>query len=483
MKRRPWTTLAAGLLAACTGLALQLLLHRINRDIPFPPFSLADAVIRATPGNLATEAIERGGHFARPALAASLAAAIVFACGATATLRRDLPGPAIMLATFAAGSVAPVSPDFADLLLAAAAGGSATALVTGILVRTAPGPPPGSRRTFLLGGLAAGVLLVTGLALATRRTLSSATPPLPATRLDLSPEPGFDEPEGISARITPNAGHYTVDVNLSRPRQDANDWRLDLRGLVASPRRVSYAELATLPVEERAIYLQCISNVANGDLMGNAAWTVATLRDVLDLAGGPLDTATTIVAFAADGYHESYPVESAANLFLALGMGGEAVPNDHGSPARLLFPGHYGMRSLKWLTRIELTREDQPGYWQRRGWDAIAPLRPGARIDTPSGGEQPSGNVVLGGVAWGPEPIIAVECSTDGGATWQPASLEPLVDPVSWTRWRLGLSLPPGEFEIIARAVIASGPQDDVRTPPHPSGANAWHRKTLRIPS
>ena len=37
---------------------------------------------------------------------------------------------------------------------------------------------------------------------------------------------------------------------------------------------------------------------------------------------------------------------------------------DHGVPVRAIVPGHYGMASVKWLTRIQAVREPFHGYWQ-----------------------------------------------------------------------------------------------------------------------
>ncbi len=45
-------------------------------------------------------------------------------------------------------------------------------------------------------------------------------------------------------------------------------------------------------------------------------------------------------------------------------MNGRELPPDHGYPIRAIVPGHYGMASVKWLTRITAVREPFRGYWQ-----------------------------------------------------------------------------------------------------------------------
>src|SRR3979411_232778 len=45
-------------------------------------------------------------------------------------------------------------------------------------------------------------------------------------------------------------------------------------------------------------------------------------------------------------------------------MNGRDLPPDPGYPVRAIVPGHYGMASVKWLTRIRAVGEPFHGYWQ-----------------------------------------------------------------------------------------------------------------------
>jgi len=45
----------------------------------------------------------------------------------------------------------------------------------------------------------------------------------------------------------------------------------------------------------------------------------------------------------------------------------------------------YGYKSLKWLDRIELTRDVEPGYWEHRGYDVDGWVgRSNGRSDEPT---------------------------------------------------------------------------------------------------
>jgi DMSO/TMAO reductase YedYZ molybdopterin-dependent catalytic subunit len=62
-------------------------------------------------------------------------------------------------------------------------------------------------------------------------------------------------------------------------------------------------------------------------------------------------------------------------VLIAYQMNGRELSLDHGYPVRAVVPGHYGMASVKWLTRICAVREPFQGYWQTSDyayWDYLA---------------------------------------------------------------------------------------------------------------
>jgi DMSO/TMAO reductase YedYZ molybdopterin-dependent catalytic subunit len=65
-------------------------------------------------------------------------------------------------------------------------------------------------------------------------------------------------------------------------------------------------------------------------------------------------------------YARSVPREKAVQpeVLVAYQMNGRDLGRDHGYPVRAIVPGHYGMASVKWLTRIQAVREPFQGYWQ-----------------------------------------------------------------------------------------------------------------------
>ena len=55
-------------------------------------------------------------------------------------------------------------------------------------------------------------------------------------------------------------------------------------------------------------------------------------------------------------------------MLIAWAIGGEPLSPENGAPMRLVVPGYAGVRSAKWLTRIDVsdTPSDAPGSGQRR---------------------------------------------------------------------------------------------------------------------
>ena len=66
-------------------------------------------------------------------------------------------------------------------------------------------------------------------------------------------------------------------------------------------------------------------------------------------------------------------------MIVALEMLDGPVSHDHGGPVRMYVDGQYGYKSTKWLSGIELTEDEVPGYWEHRGYDIDGdPVQDGA---------------------------------------------------------------------------------------------------------
>ncbi len=104
-------------------------------------------------------------------------------------------------------------------------------------------------------------------------------------------------------------------------------------------------------------------------------------------------------------------------------MNGVPLPLGHGFPARIIAPGHYGMKHVQWLTGIELVTSDYKGYYQRKGWSDDAIVKTMSWITDPQTGDtlKARRRFIIKGFAFaGSRGIRLVELSTNGGETWEP---------------------------------------------------------------
>jgi DMSO/TMAO reductase YedYZ molybdopterin-dependent catalytic subunit len=290
----------------------------------------------------------------------------------------------------------------------------------------------------------------------------------------------FPNVDGLALEVTPTTDFYEVSKNPFDPQVDTARWRLEVAGLVNESLVFTYDEIRALPAVEQYATLACISNEVGGDLIGNALWRGVRLRDLLERAGlkeGVID----IVFTASDDYRDSISLERAmANgTLLVYEMNGEKLTASHGFPLRLIVPGIYGMKNVKWIKRIEAVDYDFKGYWQRRGWDDRAEYQTMSRIDAPT--EDVKGEAVIAGIAFaGDRKISKVEVSTDGGRTWEEAEIKAPLSPYTWSLWQKRWTPSAGKHTLLVRATDGRGvTQTSQHSRPDPSGSTGHHRVTV----
>jgi hypothetical protein len=76
------------------------------------------------------------------------------------------------------------------------------------------------------------------------------------------------------------------------------------------------------------------------------------------------------------GYYIGLDMPSALHpqTLLCDQMNGEPLPMNHGAPLRLILPVKYGIKNIKWISRIFFADEPPADYWAERGYDWYAGL-------------------------------------------------------------------------------------------------------------
>jgi DMSO/TMAO reductase YedYZ molybdopterin-dependent catalytic subunit len=311
----------------------------------------------------------------------------------------------------------------------------------------------------------------------------SADNPLPNADAALEPAPGT-RPE-----FTPVRDHYRIDINSLPPVIREENWTLSITGLVDEPLELTLQDIREKyqPLDQM-ITLSCISNGVGGDLIGTQRWTGVPLKQIIDDAR-PQENASQLHIFSADGFDE-YLSRSLVNtderVMLAYAWDGLPLPKAHGYPLRVFIPDRYGMKQPKWIVTIELTDQEDEGYWVRRGWDPVAQVQSTSVVDTVAvdalvtEGDQTL--VPVGGIAYaGKRGIDKVEVKVDDGE-WHEASLRDPIADLTWVIWRYDWPFQAGQHTFYVRCVDGQGRQQiETARDTRPSGATGIDRKQASL--
>jgi len=498
--------LAAGILAASSGVAAAHLVASLLNPQSSPVLAVGSTVIDATPTPVKTWAIEQFGTADKPiligsVLAGTLVAAAIAGLLARTRLRAGLALTFVLVALAGGAVLRRPQVEFLDVipaLVAALLGPLALWwLIRALRALEGPaaasvGEPSSTRRGFLIGS---GALLLGGAAAAgagqwivrARSRISDIVLPRPLQALPPLPAGLEKKVPGISPFRTPTSAFYRVDTKLSVPIVDHTSWELTVDGMVANELRFSYDDLRDLAVEERDITLTCVSNEVGGRYVGAARWLGVPLKRILDEAGVAPES-DQLISTDVDGFTIGTPMAALMDgrpAILAIGMNGQVLPREHGFPARMVVPGLYGYSSAtKWVTRLTATTfADDTSYWTERDWAERAPIKISSRIDTPKGlSTIKAGMTAIGGVAWAQhEGVARVEVRIDGGP-WQEAVLGPDAGIDYWRQWYLPWDAARGPHQLAVRATGKNGTvQTSVRARSFPNGSSGIQENVVNV--
>jgi DMSO/TMAO reductase YedYZ molybdopterin-dependent catalytic subunit len=455
-------------------LGLDYLAHAVI-GVPLLPEQAGYLLVKVLPLSVFENLLKALGVVARPLLLVGATVVIVGAYGLASVLTtRLLATRAILgltaLVAVVSGAIALVAATPGDAVAAIVAEvvllAGVVPLTDSLITRLGSASPENAERRILLRNLFFGAvgIAVLGVGFVDVRRFLTALAMKEGSRAD--------------SEITNVSDFYVVSKNLGGdPVVDGSTWRLDL-----PTRTLTYEQLLALPSQRLELTLECISNDVGGTLISNGLWQGPRVSDVLALTTVPSD-AVWMLMESTDGYTESFRLsELTPDHLLATHLNGAPLPPQHGYPARFIFPGHYGMKQPKWVTRIRFAATDQPGYWENNGWDEQAIVKTMSRIDAPADGAAlPAGTVRFSGIAFaGARRISGVELSWGEG--WQPADLAAEFSPYAWRFWNLTASLKAGHYHVQVRALDGQGTlQSAASTGTLPNGADGYHTILLDV--
>ena len=337
--------------------------------------------------------------------------------------------------------------------------------------------PTMGRRAFVLGTI--GVAAAGGGAALAHKLYRAATFSYDGTQYKGS----------IVQPITPNDLFYCVTKNVIDPKVNIDLWHLEIGGLVQNAATWRFQDLVGFKPTTQETTLMCISNGLDAGLISNAVWKGLPLRDLLDQVG-VLSGAARVRLHGVDNYTDTIPLEKAMEpaTLLAYEMNGVPLPDRHGYPLRLIVPGYFGEKNVKWLTRIEVADANAKGFYQAQGWgpDFVVPTR--SRIDVPHNWSSFSlgkltGPIEVRGIAFGGDRGVSRVELTFDGQTWNDAEIYYSGGKLGWSLWKTQWTpAAAGDYMIVVRATDGEGHVQEWKSDRGPfSGVAGLHYITVQI--
>ena len=153
------------------------------------------------------------------------------------------------------------------------------------------------------------------------------------------------------------------------PQFDSRTWDFKVEGVVENPVRLSFDEFVKLPKVVRISDFHCVTGWSRLD----NRWEGVAFKTVVDLVR-PLKEARFVTVVCEGDYTTSLPLEELLDddVLLAYEFEGKPLEPMHGGPLRLVVPKKYAYKSAKWVRRLRFTKEQELGFWEKRGYSNSA---------------------------------------------------------------------------------------------------------------
>ena len=150
------------------------------------------------------------------------------------------------------------------------------------------------------------------------------------------------------------------------PSLDLATWTLEISGEVERPLTLTWEQLLDLPSREVTLDIHCVTRWSRFDTRFKGVHWSELAKLV-----APKPGARFVVAHAEQGYTANVPLAAIEDeeALVAYEADGEPLTAEHGWPVRLVVPSRYFWKSAKWLRGLELLDHDEPGFWERYGYN------------------------------------------------------------------------------------------------------------------
>ncbi|MGB1214181.1 MAG: molybdopterin-dependent oxidoreductase [Pikeienuella sp.] len=152
-------------------------------------------------------------------------------------------------------------------------------------------------------------------------------------------------------------------IGETEPRNDGSPWMINITGEVERPLAVPLTELMGFARTEIKIDIHCVTRWSKFD----RRFSGIPLNDLLAEARPTADAKyIRFISRSPRAHDTSLPLDLATSLnaLVTFEAEGEPLSSPHGGPVRMVTPGRYFYKSVKWLETIELRSDNKLGYWE-----------------------------------------------------------------------------------------------------------------------
>ncbi|MCC9656390.1 molybdopterin-dependent oxidoreductase [Rhodopirellula halodulae] len=155
-------------------------------------------------------------------------------------------------------------------------------------------------------------------------------------------------------------------VGERSPGDTTTPWTLEITGCVTRPLKFTLDQLGSMPQSTRQIDVHCVTRWSKPAM----TFTGVRLLDLLHVSDCPIWTSdaqfVSFVARSERNHSTSLPLDEVLQLdpLIAFEAEGKALPTENGGPMRMVVPGKYFYKSVKWIQRFEFLAEERLGYWE-----------------------------------------------------------------------------------------------------------------------
>lgn len=155
-----------------------------------------------------------------------------------------------------------------------------------------------------------------------------------------------------------------LDLGIT-PHVSADEYSLSITGLVENPLTLRFVDLLEIPNVRVTNDIHCVTSWSRYDNHWQGV-TALTLAEMVK----PSTEAKHVLFTAHDGYTTNVRIDQFLDegVLIAHHWNDDPLTEEHGGPVRVVIPKLYFWKSTKWVREIRFAKDDQPGFWEERGY-------------------------------------------------------------------------------------------------------------------